>query len=1141
MQLSPNVRATGLSIVAGVWFCVGGCSSEKQETVAPQAPTVATITVSPDTISLRIGERASLSASATSATGSAIAGVGVQWASSDTSILVVDQSGGIAGRRFGAAVVHASASGVSGQARVQVLASDKDSARISATDSVRLMVGPGHSVVMPPSAANAGKTVRLTEQARVGGPGSQLVLSIGAEGAQPNAQSVRATAAVPLAITVSMVVPATAPSPPSPNTSPYMFHITPSVSTAGSTPPLVIPPNSILSAISGTGASLWKATRSIVVGTAQNIASQTVIGMLLSPLSCTQAELPDSRRLYRVRSALSTAGAPPVLLLVAGWQPFQFLCSQANGFFPEAATWSAFLSRYFPGPSQLMPEPRLRLFEVRIVNYPSFLAIQSNGDDLKRLLGRDLPSRNLAVLAHSMGGLVTAAALKTALTAQTSLGIQQIIAFGTPWRGTPLISSLSNAIAAHQCVNLGTMTLLHGYFMAQGQGGQNLSDNANGYLLGSGPNDLRATIDGLVGRITAIRGDVRSATHIVNTNSLVSPIMPLGDCLISQIVQQPSDGVVPSNSAVADNTIADRVNALGLDHVSLYEMATPAVDPLAEAVRRLTSFLDLYAPVWSVALQPTSATIGVAQQIQLTARPLDETGAPLTRATFWASSDSTIAAVDTSGLVRGIRAGGPVTITATSEGKSASAQISVAATPFPGLTLVGSARTLPGILRLTDASPWEAGAAWTSTKRQLQPGFAVSFTLRLTALGGLPDAGGQVGADGIAFVIQNFDSSAVGAAGDEKGYGGIPTSLAIEFDTWQNPWDLDGNHVAIHSAGAAPNSSQSRALGIAPVAQNLSDGNAHVARIEYIPGSLRVYVDGVLTLTAPLDLTRVQGTNLLDAAGAAWIGFTSATGAAWEVHDILTWTLSAPSAGRVPPVGSRATQDRPDEVSGDQVHVMYVVPSDGADRQLDLSGALSNTVGSFQTWLASQTGGRRLRLDTYQGALDVSFFRLSRTNATMTAFGAYVRDEIEKELTAAGFSLTNKVYAVYYDGGSTFACGGGAWPPTLPGRVAALYLQGTPPGANCASNTFASSPQAPPGYREFAMLHEIMHTLGFVASNAPHHTLAGHVSDDNRDLMYAGPLPWLLPAVLDVGRDDYYGPSLPSTLRNFLTSSFLTP
>jgi hypothetical protein len=56
---------------------------------------------------------------------------------------------------------------------------------------------------------------------------------------------------------------------------------------------------------------------------------------------------------------------------------------------------------------------------------------------------------------------------------------------------------------------------------------------------------------------------------------------------------------------------------------------------------------------------------------------------------------------------------------------------------------------------------------------------------------------------------------------------------------------------------------------------------------------------------------------------------------------------------------------------------------------------------------------------------------------------------------------------------------------------------------------------------DFAILHEVLHTMGFVPTCAPHHTRNGHVSDDPRDIMYAGDEPWR-PAVLDVGQDDYY-------------------
>lgn len=239
------------------------------------------------------------------------------------------------------------------------------------------------------------------------------------------------------------------------------------------------------------------------------------------------------------------------------------------------------------------------------------------------------------------------------------------------------------------------------------------------------------------------------------------------------------------------------------------------------------------------------------------------------------------------------------------------------------------------------------------------------------------------------------------------------------------------------------------------------------------------------------------------------------------------------------PVTPRATSDRGDDVGGSQVRVLYVLPSDGVDERLDTTGALARSVGAWNAWLASQTSGRRLRLDTFAGALDVGFHRLGRTDADLRARGAFVRDEIERDLAAAGQLTANKIYAVYYGGGSTWACGGGAWPPTLPGQVAAMYLKGTPPGATpCASNLLAEREDTP-GYMEFAMLHELLHTLGAVASCAPNHVLSGHSGDDPRDLMYAGPLTWR-PSLLDVGRDDYYGHGRAGCF-DLAVSSFLAP
>ncbi len=85
-------------------------------------------------------------------------------------------------------------------------------------------------------------------------------------------------------------------------------------------------------------------------------------------------------------------------------------------------------------------------------------------------------------------------------------------------------------------------------------------------------------------------------------------------------------------------------------------------------------------PVASVTVAPASASVAVGATLQLTATPKDANGNPLTgRVVTWQSSNNTIAGVNGSGLVSGVAAGGPVTITATSEGKSGSSSITVTA------------------------------------------------------------------------------------------------------------------------------------------------------------------------------------------------------------------------------------------------------------------------------------------------------------------------------------------------------------------------------------------------------------------------------------------------------------------------------
>ena len=170
---------------------------------------------------------------------------------------------------------------------------------------------------------------------------------------------------------------------------------------------------------------------------------------------------------------------------------------------------------------------------------------------------------------------------------------------------------------------------------------------------------------------------------------------------------------------------------------------------------------------------------------------------------------------------------------------------------------------------------------------------------------------------------------------------------------------------------------------------------------------------------------------------------------------VCAGVFAAPAGAALP----RSTVDRLDEARGPQIHFVYAVPADGVDRRLDENGRARRARSApSRPGSPAETGGPNLRVDTYQGSLDVSFFRLAATDAAVAARGAFVREAVEAELRAAGFNRPDRLYAVYYDGSSTYSCGGAFWPPQLTGNAVVMYLRGRPPG-RCPASRTASPPR----------------------------------------------------------------------------------
>ena len=249
-----------------------------------------------------------------------------------------------------------------------------------------------------------------------------------------------------------------------------------------------------------------------------------------------------------------------------------------------------------------------------------------------------------------------------------------------------------------------------------------------------------------------------------------------------------------------------------------------------------------------------------------------------------------------------------------------------------------------GALRLTPSFARKSGAAWYPRVMNVREGFDTTFKFRISNPSMVCQTMDDVytncrsrGADGFAFVIQNFDSLALGKAGMEMGYGGIMNSLAVEFDTFYNAefYDPFENHVSVNSRGFRYRNSGNHTyeFGSTTAVPDLSDGE-HFARIRYTPtfdedllfsadnafipdaphvveflenadwknggqgdwstgmGSLAVYVDDLKApiLTVPMNLADTLELQ----SGRAYVGFTAATGEnMWQVHDILEWEFTS--------------------------------------------------------------------------------------------------------------------------------------------------------------------------------------------------------------------------------------------------------
>ncbi|MBV8036822.1 hypothetical protein [Roseateles sp.] len=215
-----------------------------------------------------------------------------------------------------------------------------------------------------------------------------------------------------------------------------------------------------------------------------------------------------------------------------------------------------------------------------------------------------------------------------------------------------------------------------------------------------------------------------------------------------------------------------------------------------------------------------------------------------------------------------------------------------------GLTCVGNAAVNGSALRLTPAAQSQAGAGYSTTAITLGAGatFSTSFQFQLTQPGGIAPA------DGLTFVLAQ-GTSGLGSAGGGMGYQGVGNSVAIEFDTYWNSFDPNSNHVGVDTNGSLSSLITVNPYGVAfcDFTANsyagdgcMSNGKVWSAFITYDGSTQKLSVSVQQQGMALIQLINDYSIDIAGILGAtdAYVGFTAATGAGVENHDILSWQLA---------------------------------------------------------------------------------------------------------------------------------------------------------------------------------------------------------------------------------------------------------
>jgi uncharacterized protein YjdB len=251
----------------------------------------------------------------------------------------------------------------------------------------------------------------------------------------------------------------------------------------------------------------------------------------------------------------------------------------------------------------------------------------------------------------------------------------------------------------------------------------------------------------------------------------------VGENTLASATVKDANGSVLSGRAVSwgssDPTVATVTPA---GQVAALKAGTTSISAASEGHSGAATLTVTLAPVASVSVSLASPALTIGQTTQATASVKDANGNVLTgRAVTWSSEFPFIATVNASGVVSAVSAGN-VHITATSEGQSGSASLSVAAPSIASITVtLGSSTIAIGSKTQATAVAKDAdGNILTGKVLTLASDNPSIATLTLGVV-----TGGSVGTTNITAVGEGVTGSAPITVALSAGFGSLAEKIRI--------------------------------------------------------------------------------------------------------------------------------------------------------------------------------------------------------------------------------------------------------------------------------------------------------------------------------------------------------------------------